>query len=121
MGEDNNNENEEQEEVVEVVPESRFATPQQEEFVLAPEEAEPKGTRDEVSELTEVSEEDVMGRRSDNVEQGLDEEDDMEDLFEVGDLFDDEPEEPKLKPKLRYRRVIRRYPPPPTTISGVRE
>lgn len=81
-----------------------------------PEEEEEPGAKDAMSDLVEVTEEDVMGKPSDNVEQGLDEEDDMEDLVEVGDLFEDrEPEKPKPKP--RY--IIRRPPVPPQT-SGLR-
>ncbi len=80
--------------------------------------AESPGAVDEVSDIVNVSVEDVLGRDSDNIPAELDE-DDMEDLFGVSqeDIMGSRPE--PEKPKLR--RVIRRVPPsPPTTLGGIR-
>lgn len=81
------------------------------------EEPSERGAVDEAAEMTEVSEEDVLGKPEDN----LDQEEDLSDLFEVGDIMGDAPEQPQRpKPKRRLiRRTNRRYlpPQPPGIIS----
>ena len=80
------------------------------------EEVEEEGTRDEVSDILDVTEEDVMGTDGDNPPQELDDED-MEDLFGVSeeDIMG-YPPKPK-KPKIRR---TTKYYPPPTTLGGMR-
>ena len=91
------------------------------------EEAEPRD--DGFSDVLDVKEEDIIG--SEGV--ALPEEEDNEDLFSVpeeedmGDLFGvreeevmEYPPKPK-KPKPRFRRVVKPYPPPPTTLGGMRQ
>lgn len=120
---------EEQEERVIEQPETEY------EVVEVPEaEAQPVEEENEVedlSDLTSVSKEDVLGKRDGNSEPedfaeetGLSEED-MEDLFGVDDdLFGvGETEEPKPKTRLvrRLKRTSKQYPPPPTSIRGIRQ
>ena len=98
--------------------EDRFAAPQQEGFIPPPEAKE--GSLEEVSDLVEVTDEDIMGSDGDNPKQELDEED-FDDLFGVSeaDLMG-EPQQPRrLKPRPRFRRTGRQYP-PPTSLIGLR-
>ena len=94
--------------------------------VIAPDEFEQlepreRGAVDDVAELTEVSEEDVLGALEDN----LDQEEDMSDLFEVSEAdIMGYPEEERPRRPAPKRRLIRRtnrpYYPPPTTLGGMR-
>lgn len=87
--------------------------------VSPPEEVEEveEEEKDELGDVFEVTEEDVMGKEEDNIPQELEEED--EDwLFGVSEP--DAVEEPPKPKKPKLRRTIKRYPPPPTTLGGVR-
>lgn len=99
---------------------------------------------EDVSDLVAATQEDILGKRDANSEPddlsdltGLDEEDDdLSDLVEVSeaDIMGDEelipgapasiePELPtrKVRPMVRFRRTAKRYPPPPTSIGGIRQ
>ena len=81
-----------------------------------PSEEGGEGTRDEVSAIADVSEEDVLGRPEDN----LDADEDISDLFDVSeeDVMGIPPKPRQPKPK--FRRVIKRTPPTPTTLGRMR-
>jgi len=79
------------------------------------EEAEEE--KDELSDVFEVTEEDVLGKDEDNIPQELTEEDE-DDLFGVPEP--DAVEEPPKPKKPKLRRTIKRFPPPPTTLGGMR-
>lgn len=94
------------------------ASPEVVEVEEVEEVEETTGAVDEVSDIVNVSDEDVLGREGDNIPAELDE-DDMDDLFGVTqeDIMGSRPG-PK-RPKVR--RIIRRVPPsPPTTLGGIR-
>ena len=69
----------------------------------------------EVSEETEVSAEDVIGGEEENPELTEEDEDYLFGVLEV-----DVVGEPPKPPKPKFRRTIKRYPPPPTTLGGMR-
>lgn len=72
----------------------------------------------EVSEETEVSPEDVLGEDEPDPELTEEDEDALFGVSEA-DVMGEAPEPPKpQKPKLR--RTIKRFPPPPTTLGGMR-
>jgi len=89
------------------------------------EEVEPRD--DGFSDILDVTEEDVMGTEG----VALPEEEDNDDLFSVpeeedtGDLFGVKEEEameyPPKPQKPKFRRVVKPYPPPPTTLGGMRQ
>ena len=91
----------------------------------AEEEVEPRD--DGFSDILDVTEEDVMGTEG----VALPEEEDNEDLFSVpeeedtGDLFGvseaDAMEYPPKPKKPQIRRTTKPYPPPPTTLGGMRQ
>lgn len=84
---------------------------------VEPEEVEEEGSRDDVSDVLEVSEDDVMGTDADNPRQELDD-DDMEDLFGVSN--EDIMGYPPKPKKTKIRRTTKYYPTPPTTLGGMR-
>ena len=98
-----------------------------EEVAVAP-EAEPEGNFvEDVSDLTRVTREDIMGKRDGNSEpDGFSDltelsEEDREDLFGVGEEeVMGEVSPPKPQPTRRFVRTTRRYiPPPPTGVRGI--
>lgn len=98
--------------------EDRFAAPQQEGFVPAPEPRD-----DGFSDILEVTEEDIMGTEG----VALPDEEDNEDLFsapeeDMGGLFPGVSEERQRRPtpRSRLRRTAKPYYPPPSTFQGIR-
>ena len=88
------------------------------------EEVEPR--EDGFSDILDVTEEDIVGTEG----VALPDEEDNEDLFSVpeedmGGLFpgvsEEEPVEPPKPQKPKFRRVVKPYPPPPTTLGGMRQ
>ncbi len=93
-----------------------------------PEEVEGEPREDGFSDILDVTEEDIIGTEG----VALPEEEDNEDLFSVpeedtSDLFGvreeeamGESEQPR-RPKPKFRRVVKPFPPPPTTLGGMRQ
>ena len=94
--------------------EDRFAAPQQEGFVPAPESR----VRDDLDEL-EVTDEDILGKPEDN----LDQFEDMSDILDVSNEdimgYPEQPRRPAPKRRL-IRRTSRPYYPPSQSIIGPR-
>ena len=101
--------------------------PEEVEPITLPEPEEEVEPRDDgFSDILDVTEEDVMGTEG----VALPEEEDNEDLFGVpeeedtGDLFGvseaDAMEYPSKPKKPQIRRTTKQYPPPPTTLGGIR-
>ena len=95
------------------------------------EEEEAVAPRDDgFSDILDVTEEDVMGTEG----VALPEEEENEDLFSVPEEEDEEEginslfgvseadamEYPPKPQKPKFRRVVKPYPPPPTTLGGMR-
>ena len=119
-----------EEQRVERIPEP-VEVPETGEYEVVPEVEPEEGEGvEDLSDLAEVTKEDVLGKRDGNSDPGdmseiasLSDED-MVDLFEVSneDLFGEETEEPKPKarPVQRVKRTTKRYLPPPTSVGGIR-
>ena len=106
--------------------------PEEVEPITPPEPEEEVEPRDDgFSDLLDVTEEDVMGTEG----VALPEEEENEDLFSVPEEEDEEEginslfgvseadamEYPPKPQKPKFRRVVKPYPPPPTTLGGMRQ
>jgi len=111
------------------VPEEGDEELEQEEEVPPQEEVD----ENDLSDLTQVNREDVLGKADGNVDvdvsdlTSLDDEDDLEDLFEYDGDDDEYPGTPaskveeEQKPKRIIRRTHRPYVPPPQELGGMRD